>query len=183
MLKSFFPGPAFTAETLTSAMAGKTVPPLGHGYSGALYCVWGTYKPAANVEDGDIFEMRKCPANFLALWGWLALGDMDTGTEALDMDAGWAANGGGSETFTAPWGTVFTNAAATASPTGFVNSGVLSGDGVTDLMAAGTNYRPFILPKPLLFTRPTMFQIEANAAANAFASVDMTLAVVGQIIG
>jgi hypothetical protein len=79
---------------------------------------------------------------------------MDTGTEALDLDVGWAANG-----------------AEDADADGFCNSGVLSGDAITDLVAAGINYRPFpMAAAPLTFTKTTTVQAEANAAAATFAS-------------
>jgi hypothetical protein len=103
----------------------------------------------------------------MVIGGWMWAGDLDSGTETIDIDIGWAANGGTNETYTDPVsGVTYTNAAASASATGFVNSGVLTGDAITDLIASGANYRPFPMPDgPLYFSRETVVQAEVNAAA------------------
>ena len=182
MLKNFMPQPLFAPETLTGARAQKKVMPAGHGYGSALYVCHGSYNIAANVEANDIFELCWTPANFLCLGGQWVTADLDTGTEALVMDLGWAANGGGSETYKADDGTVYTNAASTASAAGLVDSAVLTGDAVTDLIAAGVNYRPILLARPLLFTRPTLIQVTANVAAATFAAGWTTATLYGRII-
>lgn len=172
-----------TAETLTGARASSTYPIPSHGYASAGYLVWGTYAIAANVEDGDIFEMCRTPHRFLALGGWLSADDIDTGTEALDMDLGWAANGTSSaETITTPWGTTYSDSGYSASPTGLLNTGVWNGDAITDLLPAGKVYRPIILPTPLLFLAPTKIQLEANVAANAFTAGSVTVVLTGMIL-
>lgn len=175
-----------TAETLTGARAARTFPAQGAGLTAALVSCWGSYSVAANVEDGDIFEMCRTPdagAGFLCLGGWLATSDMDTGTEALDMDLGWAANGTASAaTLTSPWGTSYTDSGNSASATGLINAGVLTGDAITDLAAAGTNYRPIILSTPLWFAKPTVIQVEANVAAATFAAGTMTVVLFGHIL-
>lgn len=174
------------AETLTGARALRTYPAQGYGLAAALTGCWGYYSVAANVEDGDIFEMCRTPdagAGFLLLGGWLSMADMDTGTATIDMDLGWAANGTASQlSMTAPWGQTLTDSGYSASATGLINSGVLTGDAVTNLMAAGTNYRPIILPAPLWFAKPTIIQVEANAAAATFAAGSMTCVLMGQIL-
>lgn len=172
------------AETLTGYRAASTFPRQGAGYATNTAAVWGYYNVAANVEDGDIFELVKTPRMFLCLGGWVSMADMDTGTEALDIDFGWAANGTTSQaTHTTPWSEVLSDAGYEADPDGLVNSGVLSGDGVTDLFAAGVNYRPIILPTPKLFIHPTTIQAEANVAAATFAAGRMTVVLQGVILG
>lgn len=171
-----------TAETLTGNRAKDTFPVPGHGYSAAIYAVHGHYDIAANVEAGDIFELCWTPAKFLALYGFFQAGDMDTGTEQLDMDLGWAANGGGSETYVDNDGTTYTNAAGSASATGLLNAGVLSGNGVTDVLTAGANWRPIVMPTPLFFSRPTLIQLEANVAAATFAAGTASVVLVGRIL-
>lgn len=174
-----------TAETLTGRRARSTFPPQGHGYGGALYSCWGSYSIAANVEDGDIFELCKTPTGgngFIVLGGWLAAADMDTGTEALDMDLGWAANGSAAAaTLESPWGTSYTDSGYAASVTGLGNFGVWSGAAVTNIHAGG-NYRPIILATPLWFAKPTVIQIEANVAAATFAAGAVTVCLVGNIL-
>lgn len=171
------------AETLTADRAARKLPPQGHGYGSAMHAVFGHYPVAANVEDGDIFELCRTPANFLMLGGHFMADDIDDGTEALDIDLGYAANGGGSETYTSPWGTVYTNVAGSAAAAGLVDAGVLTGDAIaTDLVAAGVSWRPIILPAPLFFSRVTVIQAEANVAANSFAAGDIGCVLYGVII-
>lgn len=148
-----------TAETLTSDQAAATAPVFKAG--GNVVCAaYGTYTIGAVVEDGDIFEMCKVPAGSRLLGGFFYGDDIDTGTEALDMDIGWAANGG-SGTYDA------------ADPDGLGNLGVLTGDA----FAAGNLSNVAGLVYPFLgvftvgelpyFTRETMLQVEANVASNA----------------
>ena len=159
------------AETLTALQASSDVSPFGHGLAGTVKAAFGKYAVAANLEDGDIFEMCKLPKNSLVLGGAFYSGDLDTGTETLDMDVGYNANGGGSATLITSDGTTWTNAAATASATGFVNSGVLTGDAITDLIAAGSNIRIFPMTTgPMFFSEETKILVEANAASATFAA-------------
>ena len=146
------------AETLTTTRGAATFPVFKASGSGIVCAAYGTYEIAANVEDGDIFEMCRLPAGAVVVGGMLYGDDLDTGTEALDMDVGWAANGG-SGTYDS------------ADPDGLGNLGVLTGDA----FAAG-NVSPVAgLMYPLsgvlaggdlpTFTAETTIQIEANAAA------------------
>jgi len=168
------------AETLTGARAATTFPPQGPGSATLVLPVFGSYSIAANVEDGDIFELAKTPGGWLCLGGWVAAGDMDTGPEALDMDLGWAANGSSAEaSIVAPWGTTYTDSGYTASATGLGNFGVWSGDAITDLMPAGSNFRPIVLPTPLWFAYPTKIQLEVNVAAATFAAGSVTATLLG----
>jgi hypothetical protein len=80
------------AETLTATRAAATVPVPDNALAGLLHAHWGSYAIAANVEDGDIFEMHYVPDGATVLDGVVRGDDMDTGTEALDIDVGWAAN-------------------------------------------------------------------------------------------
>ena len=146
------------AETLTATRGAATFPVFKASGSGIVCAAYGTYEIAANVEDGDIFEMCRLPAGAVVVGGMLYGDDLDTGTETLDMDIGWAANGG-SGTYDS------------ADPDGLGNLGVLTGDA----FAAG-NVSPVAgLMYPLsgvlaggdlpTFTAETTIQIEANAAA------------------
>lgn len=157
-----------TAETLSNdpLTTGAT-----HGLSHTLKVWHRKYEIAANVEDGDIFELGYLPKNAVVCGGWVAADDIDTGTEALDIDVGWAANGGGSATYTdAETGVTYTNAGANASPSGLANVGVMTGDGSAEIYQAGVSYRAMVFPDPLWFSEKTKVQLEANAAANAFAA-------------
>lgn len=173
-----------TAETLTSNQAGSTVSPAKNSMAGVLHAAYGKYSVAANVEDGDIFEMCKLPAGALVIDGKFWCEDIDTGTEVLDMDVGWADNGDSSATITLADGTTYTNmSAGSASATGFVNGGVLTGDAITDLVASG-NLRPFNMAAgPVYFSKETKVQVEANVAANAFTAGVIYVVVYYLVIG
>lgn len=150
------------AETLTSPQAAAAKPvfqPVGAGY---VCRGWGSYAVAANVEDGDIFEMYRLPKNAEVFAGIVYAEDMDTdATETLDMDPGWADNG--------------TDA---ADPDGFGDFGVWVGDAITDLLPVAGIYRPYIniiqsagFKK---FAAETVVQIEANAVSATFAAGQMS---------
>lgn len=154
------------AETLTNTY--MTVG-AAHGLAKNLKIWHRKYEIAANVEDGDIFELGYIPANTMVCGCIFVLDDIDTGTEALDMDVGWAANGGGSATYVDPdTGVTYTNSGASASATGLCNAGVLTGDGLAESHTG--NMRIQFYPDPLYFSAQTKIQIEANVAANAFAA-------------
>jgi hypothetical protein len=151
----------------------------GHGLFGALHVAFGRYNfSTVVVEDGDIRKLFYLPAHVLVVGGFIAAGDLDTGTETLDVDLGWADNGGASSTYEMKLAKIanssgeivdssytFTNmVAGSASATGFLNTGVWSGDAVTDLIPAGQNYRPLIpITGPIYFSRKTQVQFEVNA--------------------
>jgi len=148
------------AETLTATRGATGFPIAGPSLAGVLQCAYGSYTIGAAVEDGDIFEMCWVPAGAVVVGGMFYGADLDTGTETLDMDLGWAANGG-SGTYDA------------ADPDGLGNLGVLTGD----VFAAG-NVSPVVgLMYPLsgilatgvlpFFTKKTKLQVEANVAGNA----------------
>lgn len=182
LLKSLFPQPVFAPETLTGRFAARTFPKPGIGWATQLVPIFGSYTIPGAVEDGDIFEMCWIPKNFLVMAGLFQAVDLDTGTETLDMDLGWAANGGGTETYTAADGTVFTNAFGSATPAGFLNMGVLSGDPITDLITTAAIWRPIPMGAGLFASRDTLVQVEANAPANAGHVGGMSVLLLGSFV-
>jgi hypothetical protein len=154
------------AETLAASLL-----PIGAtaGLSKTVKVWYNKYEIAAQVEDGDIFELGYLPKGCMVMASVFVCDDIDTGTEALDMDLGWAANGGGSATYTdTATGITYTNSGASASAAGLSNAGVLTGDGIAELHTG--NQRIQFYAEPLFFSEKTKVQIEANAAANAFAA-------------
>lgn len=153
------------AETLTGTRAAAGFPVFSYHASGVLQVAYGSYAVAANVEDGDIFEMCKIPGGSTVLGGYL-YGDVLDGhaTETLDMDIGWAANG-----------------VEAADADGLGNLGVWTGDAVADLKPEVGIFFPLagklITEGPLFFTNETTIQIEANAAAATFAAGPMFMVV------
>lgn len=152
----------------------------GHGFGGTLNVAWGTINIAANPADGDIYKMFWLPAGFLVLGGTFVSADLDTGTEELDIDVGWAADGSSAADTTEIRGKELTSSGNSASVAGFVNSGVLTGDAVAGLTSGG-NVRLIMPTVPLWFAERTMVQLEANAASATFAAGDATLTLYGQI--
>lgn len=143
--------------------------PAGHGLHMNVKAAFGKYTYSAAPSANDLANLCKLPKNCLVLWGFMATDDIDTGTEALEIDIGFTANGGGAATFTDSTGTTWTNNnSGVAAAAGFVDSGVLTGDTVTDLMA-GMNWRPFqgVKTGPMYFSEETVVQAKITAAANA----------------
>jgi len=140
--------------TLTGSHAASTYPVGGPGPANLLHVAWGTYTLAANPSQNDVIEFCKVPAGATVIGGFFQGADIDTGTEALDIDIGWAANG--------------TDAADTD---GFGNLGVLTGDAITDFRPVAGIYFPFsnIIQDSGFkkFAAETKIIGTVNAAANA----------------
>lgn len=164
--------------TVTSSQ--NAMPPVGHGLSGNLKGWFGKYTYTSAPSTNDLFNILKMPKNSLALWGFICTDDIDTGTETLDIDVGWTANGGGSATLVDSGGTTWTNAASSADDDGLVNGGVFTGDAITDLMAAGMNFRPFLFGTgPKYFSEETQIQGKIVAAANAGGTGTVYVVIIG----
>lgn len=168
--------------TVTSSQNAMQIP--GHGLSGNLKAWWGKYTYTAAPSANDLFNICKLPKNCLALWGFLCTDDIDTGTEALDIDVGFTANGGGAATFLDNGGTTWTNHnSGSADDDGFVNGGVFTGDAITDLMAAGMNLRPFLFGTgPKYFSEETQVQGKIVAAANAGGTGTVYVVIIGVML-
>ena len=148
--------------TFTSLQAATTYPifkPVGRG----IKCVsYGTIAVATNPIAADIYKMCWLPANAIVLGGHVRAGDLDTGTEALDMDLGWAANGG-------------TGTYDAADPDGFGNFGVWEGDAFATGNISRVAGNVFTLAGAFLglgvfpnFTQNTLVQFVCNVTANSF---------------
>lgn len=146
-----------TAETLSTTRAGSTFPAHASP-GGSCDAAYGTYEIAAAVETGDIFNMCVLPAGARLLSGMFYGDDIDTGTEALDMDIGWAANGG-----SGTYDTVDTD--------GLGNLGTLTGDAFAagNLSVVAALIYPFqnLIVELPIFTKRTTLTIYANTASNA----------------
>src|ERR1043166_2034139 len=85
--------------------------------SGIVCAAIGTYEIAPNPTANDVIRFCKVPRGAIVFAGWLTGDDIDTGTEALDIDIGWEANG-----------------SDVADTDGFGNMGVLNGATVTNVI-------------------------------------------------
>jgi hypothetical protein len=113
--------------TLTGSRAAATFPVGGAGQANVLHVAYGTYTLAVNPTAADVIEFCKVPAGATVIGGFFQAADIDTGTETLDIDIGWASNG--------------TDAADTD---GFGNFGTLDGDAVSMFRPVAGIYYPFI---------------------------------------
>ncbi len=167
--------------TVTSNQNALT--PAGHGLAGNIKAWWGTYTYASAPSADDLFNICKLPKNALALVGWVMTDDIDTGTETLDIDIGWTANGGGSATFVDVGGTTWTNAASTADDDGLLNGGVFTGDAITDLKASGWNMKPFLFGAgPKFFSEETQIQGKIVAGANSGGTGTVYVLILGLVM-
>jgi hypothetical protein len=143
--------------TLTAARAAAGFPVGGFAGAGVLNVAYGSYTLAANPTIADVIKFCKIPAGATVIGGWLRGEDIDTGTETLDIDIGWPANGG-------------TGVGATADPDGFGNFGVITGDAVTELKPEASIFLPLngtLKAGPVSFDAETTIQGVVNAAAAA----------------
>lgn len=141
--------------TLTGSRAVATFPVPGAMVpAGALQVAWGVYTLAANPSQNDVIEFCRVPKGATVIGGFLQGADIDTGTEAFDLDIGWAANG--------------TDVADTD---GFGNFGVMDGDAVSQFRPVAGIYYPFVNIIQdsgfKTFAAETKIIGTVNAAANA----------------
>lgn len=143
-------------------------PPTG-GFAHNVKAAFGKYTYGAAPSANDLANLCKIPKNALVIDGFLMTDDIDTGTEALEIDVGWTANGGAQTDGVRTNDTTFwTNDGYQAVPAGFVDSGVLTGDAIVDTAPVGQNRRQFQLKTgPKFFTEETQVQAKITAAANA----------------
>jgi len=139
------------AQTFTGARAAASFPVFA-GSSGNVRIARGTFTLTEVPEVGDIWRLCRLPAGAVVVGGYFAATDIDTGTETLDIDLGWAANG-----------------AEAADPDGLGNFGLISGDspGVDVTNGVVPNQRSLGFTTPPVFTRETIVQAECIAVAAA----------------
>lgn len=149
--------------TLTASRAASDFPVMA-GNAGQVYSAYGTYEIAAANSIADIIQMCKLPAKAVVLSGWLYGDDLDTGTEELDMDIGWAAT-----------------ADEVADPDGFGNFGVMDGDTISQFKPVAGLLYPLqgvlLADGPKYFTAPATIQLVVNAAAKAGGTGTVSLVV------
>lgn len=127
--------------TYTTTRAASTFPVFTGSGSGALRVAYGVYEHASNLAAATIIEYCKVPAGAVIIGGWFRGDDLDTGTEELDIDIGYAANGD-----------------VAADPDAFGNFDVITGDVVTSLKPEVTILYPLngtLKDGPVTLTRET----------------------------
>ena len=155
----------------TATRGADTFPTFQPTGSGLVCAAYGTYAVAANPTIADIGQMCKLPAGAVVIGGHLYAADINTNaTETLDIDVGWAANGG-ARTYDA------------ADSDGLGNFGVFTGDAFATgnvSNVVGVNYplngllATGVLPS---FTAETTIQVVFNAAAATFTAGSVSVVV------
>lgn len=149
--------------TLTAARASATQPVYAPMGGGTLAVAWGKITLGANPTAGDIIEFVRLPRGSVVVGGYLRGDDLDTGTEELDIDIGWAANG-----------------VESADADGFGNLGVLSGDAITDWKPEVSLFMPLngvLKDGPVSFSAETVVQGVVNVDAATGGTGDIWLCV------
>lgn len=139
--------------------------------SGLLCAAYGTYAFAANPTAADIVVYARVPAGAVITGGSFYMADIDTNaTEELDIDIGWAANGG-SGTYDA------------ADADGLGNFGVFTGDAFAAGNVSNVTGCHYPLAGLLVtgvlptFTRETTIQAVINVDAATFTAGSASLVV------
>ncbi|HEY9219541.1 MAG TPA: hypothetical protein VIO94_15950 [Phenylobacterium sp.] len=140
------------ASTFTGTRAEADFPVFKAHGSGVMQVARGVFTLTEVPEVGDVWKLCKLPAGAVVIGGYFAATDIDTGTETLDIDLGWAANG-----------------AESADPDGFGNFGLISGDspGVDVTNGVVAVQRNLGFTSPPTFTRETVVQAQCVAVAAA----------------
>jgi len=145
--------------TVLSEQYNGVVPGAGDG--GSLKVLIGSYTFATAASSGDIVKMFKMPLGFTPLFGTLTGADIDTGTEALELDVG-----------------------ITGDTDKYLNSGVITGDaGEPDEKLTVGILLP--LQGDLMTVKPTTLTVETDcivtvvAAANAGGTGTITVMLCG----
>lgn len=113
----------YATNPLTGVAWSDDAPVTAHK-GGILNCAAGVIELASNLPANDVIRFCKLPKGAVVVGGLLTGDDLDTGTEELDIDIGWEANG-----------------SDTADTDGFGNMGVLTGDTVTEVIPVASIFR------------------------------------------
>ena len=116
-----------------------------------MKAAWGTYTHASNLAAATVIEYCRVPKGATIIGGYWCATDLDTGTEELDIDIGWAANGD-----------------EIADTDGFGNLGTLTGD-VSVHLGVASIWIPFVgvlfTAGPKTFNAETVLQALVNTDA------------------
>lgn len=163
------------ATTFTGPRAGAGIVPVDPGEAFVTFGIPGYIDIAANPTAGDIYELCWVPAGFVCTSGLLYGYDLDQGTEALDMDLGWAANGG-SGTYDA------------VDTDGLGNYGVWEGDAFATGNISRVSSNTFVFAGAFLaigvspfFTKKTKLQLYCNVTANSFVAGRVSIVANGYV--
>lgn len=161
--------------TFTGPFAGTNITPVDPALGRITFGIPGYIDIAANPVAADIYQLLWVPAGFTVTGGTMFLDDIDTNaTETLDMDMGWAANGG-SGTYDA------------LDADGLGNFGVMNGDAfaIPSISSSVGNIVPLsgILADGIFpfFTKKTLIQATCVATCATFTAGRLSVEVRGYV--
>jgi len=147
------------ASRFKSVKASPPAPVPSYVGGGVLLAQYVTMTLSEVPEVGDTYEFFTLPAGAVPVDGYLAISDIDTGTETFDMDIGIEANDFG----------------GAADLDYFSNAGVLTGDAATPPLTNGAEIRRFNGPFPvqpqLLGDTKVVGTVNAVAAAGGTGTI------------
>ncbi len=110
---------------------------IGSGPFGDLKALFGSYDITSALSATDTINFFTAPAGFTPLFGFLQGADLDTGTETLEIDIGISGDA-----------------------TKYLNSGVITGDAVTEVKPVAGIWMP--LAEELFTVVPTAFTSDTD---------------------
>lgn len=144
----------------TSNSTQYTMPIPGGGPGGAVVALWATKNFTVAASAADIVKMFVIPKGFVPLYGWLVGADIDTGTEALELDVG-----------------------VTGDATKYLDSGVITGDTIAnEKITVGIKIplqEDLMTVKPTALTANTDCIVTVTAAAQAGGTGQITVMLFG----
>lgn len=149
--------------TFTATRAASAFPVYTPSGAGALGVAYGSYDFAAEQNAAETLAICKVPAGAVILGGWMRGEDMDTGSETLDIDVGYAAN-----------------ADVSADTDAFGNFGILNGAAVTNYLPEGGFLVPLhgtLKDGPVTLTAETTILVTFVDDAATFAAGTLTVVV------
>lgn len=139
---------------------GAGIPRVGAGPAGDLKVLFGSKTFSAAPSAADTINFFTAPKGFTPLFGFLVGDDLDTGVETLEIDIGISGDA-----------------------TKYLNSGVITGDAVTEIKPVAGIWMPLAgaltNAAPATFTDDTDIIGTITAAANAGGTGTVTLIMVG----
>jgi len=148
--------------TQNSPQYGSGVPQPGAGMAGNAKILFGSHTLATNLAINSTVNMFTMPKGFTPILGWLHGADLDTGTEALELDVG-----------------------ITGDVDKYLNSGVITGDpfaagNISNLAAGGIIYALNqdlcgVVPTVLTVDTDVILTFTAAAAAGGTGVISVTI--------
>jgi hypothetical protein len=135
-----------TAENSDQAGSGAPVP--GSGSVGDLKVLYGSIEIATALTINSVITLFTIPKGFTPMFGWLVGDDIDTGTEALEIDIG-----------------------VTGDADKYLNSGVITGDTATPDEKITVGIR-LPLQEDLMTVKPTKVAADIDCIATIVAAAN-----------